>query len=84
MKNCSLLAIVDGVLMFLQTWRWQESAETVTTNSMTYSVMSPVDPNGGGDCSPCSRTGGAPATSTSSLLCRFQQEKIQEMRNNEG
>ena len=30
--NCSLLAIVDDVLMFLQTWRWQESAEVTTAN----------------------------------------------------
>ena len=77
-------AMLAGVLLLLQTSKRQKSAETVTTNSMTYSVTSPVDSNGGSDCSPCSRTGGAPATSTSSLLCRFQKEKFQEMRNNEG
>jgi len=64
-------AIVAGVLLLIQAWQRQKSVEVITANSTAYSVTFPADPIEGGDCFPSCCTGGAPATSTSSLLHHF-------------
>ena len=69
-------SIVGGVLLLLQAWQRQKSAEVITANSTAYSVTFPADPIEGGDCFPSCCTGGAPATRTGVLVDRFKKIKF--------
>ena len=77
-------AMLAGVLLLLQTSKRKNSADTVTTNSMAYSATSSAASNDGSDCSPCSRTGGAPAMITGVLVQRFQNRNFRKVQNKEG